>query len=255
MYPILFRIGDFTLRSYGLMVALGFLAAIWMVSREAERVGENKEKIVDLAFYMVLAAVVGARLLYVLLEWQYFSTNPLDAFKIWKGGLVFYGGFLGALAAGALYVRKESMPFWKTADIFALVIPLGHAVGRIGCLLAGCCYGAATNLPWAVEYTHPESLAPLHVHLHPTQVYSSVNNLAIFGILLLLRKRKHFEGQLALTYVFLYSITRGIIEIWRGDDRGILFYGVISPAQLIGVVLAFASIAGMVFLYRRSKSF
>lgn len=251
MYPIVFQIGDFTIRSYGLMVALGFMAGIWIASREAKRVGEESERIVDMAFYMVLAAIIGSRVLHVMVEWRYFFANPVEILKIWKGGLVFYGGFIGAVIAGVLYIRKYAMPFRKTADIFALGIPLGHALGRIGCFAAGCCFGKATDLPWGVEFSHPESLAPLNVHLHPTQLYSSANNLVIFGILMFFRKRRKFEGQLALTYLLLYSLTRGIIEFFRGDDRGTLITSHISTAQGIGIVLAVAAVAGMIWLSRK----
>ena len=251
MYPTIFQYGDLAIRSYGLMVATGLLAGIWVASREAARVGENKDIIVDMAFYMVIAAIIGARLLYVLLEWDYFSVHPIEALKIWKGGLVFYGGLIGAIVAGTVYIKKKSMPFWKTADIFAIGIPLGHAFGRVGCFAAGCCYGLATKLPWAVKFTHPESLAPLHVYLHPTQLYSSLSNLSIFGLLFLMRKRKKFEGQLALTYLITYSIARGILETFRGDDRGALILGYLSPAQIIGIVIVVAAAAGMVFLGKR----
>lgn len=254
MQPIIFQIGDFAIRGYGLMAALGFMAGIWIASREAERLGENKERTMDMAFYMVLAAIIGSRVLHVLVEWKYFSQHPGEIIKIWEGGLVFYGGLIGAVIVGSWYIWKHSMPFWKTADIFAVGIPLGHAFGRMGCFLAGCCYGYATDLPWAVEFSNPDSLAPLHEHLHPTQLYSSLNNLTIFSILFLMRKGKKFDGQLALTYVFLYSITRGIIELFRGDDRGTVYAGYISTAQGIGIVLAISAIFAMVYLNKKAAA-
>ena len=254
MHPILFQVGDFAIRGYGLMAAIGFMAGIWIASKEAERLGVNKELIVDMAFYMVLAAIVGSRILHVAVEWRYFSQHPADIIKIWQGGLVFYGGLIGAIAVGSFYIWRHSLPFWRTADIFAVGIPLGHAFGRLGCFLAGCCYGLASDLPWAVEFTDPNSLAPLHIHIHPTQLYSSLNNLAIFSILFFLRKRKKFEGQLALIYVFLYSITRGLIELLRGDERGAVYAGQISTAQVIGVLLALTALAAMVYLYRKETA-
>ncbi len=253
MYPIVFQIGDFTVRTYGLMLAIGFSVGIWVAVREARRVGESGEKIMDMAFYMILAAIVGSRVLHVIVEWRYFMENPAETVKIWKGGLVFYGGLIGAVIAGTWYIKRHSMPFWKTADIFALAVPIGHAFGRIGCFAAGCCFGRATDLPWGVEFTDPQSLAPLGVHLHPTQLYSSLNNLVIFTILMSFRKRKSFDGQIALTYVLLYSVTRGIIEFWRGDDRGTLLFGYLSTAQGIGIVLAAAAAAGLVALSRKNK--
>ncbi|MBE9503647.1 MAG: prolipoprotein diacylglyceryl transferase [Proteobacteria bacterium] len=254
MYPIIFEIGSFSLRGYGLMVAVGFIVGIWFAAKEAERVGVEKGKVIDLAFYTVLAAIIGSRVLHVIIEWDYFSKNPVEIIKIWRGGLVFYGGLIGAILVGWLYIIKHKMPFWKTTDICVLVIPLGHAFGRLGCFAAGCCHGKITDLPWAVKFTDPESLAPLNVHIHPTQLYSSINNLAIFALLMFLRKRKKFEGQLALTYLFVYSITRGIIEFWRGDDRGVLFFGIFSAAQGIGVILALMSIVGMIYLSKRKEN-
>jgi len=254
MHPILFQIGDFSVRGYGLMVAVGFMAGIWVVSKEAARVGEDREKIVDMAFYIILAAIIGARLLYILVEWRYFVSNPIDVFKFWKGGLVFYGGLIGAVAAGALYVKKHNLRFWKTADIFALAIPLGHAFGRIGCFAAGCCYGKATDLPWAVRFTDPESMAPLHIDIHPTQIYSSLNALAIFAVLMFFRKRKRFEGQLALIYVIVYSITRSLIEFLRADDRGALLAGYISTSQVISLFLVIAAAFAMFYLRGAKKA-
>jgi phosphatidylglycerol:prolipoprotein diacylglycerol transferase len=251
MHPILIEFGDFSLKVYGLMAALGLLSGIWLASREAERTGEDKERVMDIAFYMVLAAILGARLMYVILEWDYFAGRPLDAFKIWQGGLVFYGGFIGAVVAGAIYVRRHAMPFWKTADFFAIGIPFGHALGRIGCFAAGCCYGLATDLPWAVKFTDPNSLAPLHVHLHPTQLYSAAGNFAIFGIVYMMRKKKTFDGQLALTYIALYAVMRSIMEFFRGDDRGAIFFGIISPAQITAMVMVVLAIAGMFYLSRQ----
>jgi len=251
MHPVLVEIGDFSLRVYGLMAALGLLSGIWLASREAVRTGEDKERIMDIAFYMVLAAILGARLMYVILEWDYFANRPLDAFKIWQGGLVFYGGFIGAVVAGGIYVRRHKMPFWKTADFFAVGIPFGHALGRLGCFAAGCCYGLATDLPWAVEFTDPDSMAPLHVHLHPTQLYSAAGNFAIFGILYMLRKKKSFDGQLALLYIALYAVMRSVMEFFRGDDRGAIFFGIISPAQITAMIMVALAIAGMYYLSRQ----
>lgn len=252
MYPIIVEIGDFALRGYGLMVAIGFMAGIWLASKEAARVGAEKEKIIDMAFYMALAAIIGSRVLHVIVEWDYFSDNPAEIIKIWRGGLVFYGGLIGAVLAGGIYIKRHAMPFWKTADIYALAIPLGHAFGRLGCFAAGCCHGKVTDVPWSVRFTSPESLAPLDVHLHPTQMYSAINNLALFALLMFLRTRKKFEGQLALTYLFTYSITRGIIEFWRGDERGALLLGIFSTAQGIGVILALISVIVMVYLSRKT---
>ena len=150
-----------------------------------------------------MASLLGARLLYVLIEYKYFIDNPLEAFKIWKGGLVFYGGMIAAMAAGLIYIRKHDMPLWRVGDIVAPSLAIGQAIGRWGCFFAGCCYGVKTDVPWAITFTNPKSLAPLDIPLHPTQIYLSLNALVIFGILMWLLKRKSFDGQVLWTYGIL----------------------------------------------------
>jgi len=225
MYPVLFQIGNFKIHTYGVFIALGFLTGIILALREAKRVGEEPENILDLAFYSIIAAIVGSRLLYIVLNYQYYIENPLEMIKIWSGGLVYYGGFLLALIVGIWYIRKSHLPLWKTADIIAPSIAIGEAIGRLGCFSAGCCYGKVTTLPWAVTFSNPESLAIVGIPLHPTQLYSSITALFIFLILTVVKRVKKFDGLLIWLYVLLYSITRYVIEIFRGDDRGLIFEG------------------------------
>lgn len=253
MYPILFQIGSFRIHTYGVFIALGFLTGIILALREAKRVGEKPEKILDLAFYLIIAAIVGSRLLYIILNYRYYMENPLEMVKIWSGGLVFYGGFVLALVVGISYIRKNHLPLWKTVDVIAPSIAIGQAIGRLGCFSAGCCYGKVTTLPWAVTFSNPESLANLGVPLHPTQLYSSLNDLFIFLILTVVKRFKKFDGLLIWLYVLLYSITRSIIEIFRGDDRGFLFEGTLSVSQFIGIILGIVSVFMLGYLWRRNK--
>ena len=251
MYPVLFRIGPFTLHTYGVFIAMAFLSAIALALREARRQGEDANKILDLCFYMLVAAIVGSRILYVLINWSTFRHDPFEIVRIWQGGLVFYGGFIGALLTALWYMRRKGLPLLKTADIMAPYIAFGQFVGRIGCFFAGCCYGKTCDLPWAVIFTHPESLAPKGVPLHPTQLYSSLNGLFIFFVLVGIRRIKGFEGQIFWTYVLLYGVTRSIIEHFRGDERGMFVEGMFSTSQLIGLIMAVIAIAMMIILRRR----
>jgi phosphatidylglycerol:prolipoprotein diacylglycerol transferase len=238
MYPVLFGYGKIHIYTYGFFIALGFLTGIFLAKREAVRLGEDPRKITDLCFLILVAAILGARLVYVITEPAYFLAHPLDIVKLWNGGLVFYGGFIAAVLTAIYYLKRHGMPLWKTADMLAPGLAAGHALGRIGCFCAGCCYGRICTMPWAVTFTRADSLAPTGVPLHPTQLYSALNNLMIFALLWFWRKRKKHDGQLFWIYVFVYGITRSIIELYRGDDRGWTVLGIFSISQFIGLSAA-----------------
>ena len=252
MYPVLFRIGPFAVHTYGVFVAMAFLSAIALALREARRVGEDADHILDLCFYMLIAAIVGSRVLYVVIDWPTFQQDPVEIIRIWHGGLVFYGGFIAALLTAFWYTKKKGIPLWKTADILAPPVAFGQFVGRIGCFFAGCCYGRVCDLPWAVTFTDPESLAPKGIALHPTQLYSSLNALLVFVVLVLLRRIKSFEGQIFWMYVLLYGLSRSILEFFRGDERGTLVADMVSTSQLIGVIMAAIAIVMIIVLRPRN---
>ena len=235
MYPILFKVGNITIYSYGFMIALGFFLGIVLAMREARRVGESPEKIMDLCFYILVAAIVGSRLFYVATAWETFADNPLDIIKLWQGGLVFYGGFIGAVVTAAVYLKLAGLPLGKTADILAPSLALGQAIGRLGCFMAGCCYGRTTDVFWSVTFTDRNCLTPVGSALHPTQLYSALSNFAIFAVLLLLSRRNQVTGRVFWTYVLLYGLTRSIIETWRGDFRGAEVFGLLSISQALGL--------------------
>jgi len=253
MHPILVEFGFIKIFTYGLLVATGFFVAILLAGRQGKKEGLDQQKIMDLAFYVLVAALVGGRLLYIVVEYRYFLDNPMEVLKFWKGGLVFYGGFIGAFSVGFWYVRKHQLPVWKVGDIVAPSIAIGQAIGRWGCFFAGCCYGVRTDVPWAITFSDPKSLAPLDIPLHPTQIYLSLNALVIYGILVWLRKRKKFEGQVFWTYGILYSIGRFIIEYYRGDDRGYAVESMLSTSQFIGIFILLLSVF-MWFRLRRSTA-
>ncbi|MBN1255919.1 MAG: prolipoprotein diacylglyceryl transferase [Deltaproteobacteria bacterium] len=252
MHPILLTIGGFNIiKSYGLMIAIGILVGLFLARRQAAREGIDPDKIIDIAFYVLLAALIGSRLLFVLTNFKEYVDNPLDIFKIWEGGLVFYGGLILAVAIGIWCIRRFSLPLWQVTDIFAPSVAIGHTFGRIGCFLAGCCYGKPSSLPWAVTFTDPRSLAPQGIPLHPTQLYSSLGLFAIFAFLIWLRKRKTFHGELLWSYTLVYAIFRFFIEFLRGDPRGSCFGGLLSSAQTIGIFLAGISVVMLLYLRKR----
>lgn len=235
MHPILFQLGPVTIYAYGVAIATAFFVGISLASKRAQKEGLDAQKVIDLCFYLLIAAIVGSRVLYVGINFSYFIKNPLDVFKLWQGGLVFYGGLIAAVIVAFFYLKKNQLPAWRTVDILVPSLALGQAIGRWGCFLAGCCYGKPTGLPWGITFSDPASLAPLHVHLHPTQLYSSLFNLAVFFTLLQIHKTKKFHGQVFWAYLLLYSTGRFIIEFFRGDERGFLFEGILSTSQFIGI--------------------
>ncbi len=253
MFPVLFEFGPLTLYTYGFFVALGVGMGIFFARHEAARVGMDPDRIMDVCFFIVIAAIVGSRLFYVATNVDYFLSAPLDVFKIWNGGLVFYGGFIGAVVVAVVFIKRYKLSLGKTADIAAMAIPLGHFFGRLGCFFAGCCYGQACGLPWAVTFHAPESLAPLHTPLHPTQLYSAAGNLFIFLVLFALRKRKRFTGQLFWLYVMSYGIIRSFIETFRGDYRGGFVFEQVSISQTLGVSLAVVALGVLIVMGRREE--
>jgi len=254
MYPVLLSIGPLTIHTYGFCIAIGFLVALSYVSKTAKRKNINSEIIVDLCFYALVCGMIGGRILYVILEWEHFDNNWFEIFRIWNGGLVFYGGFIAALLFAWQYMRIKQMPMLKTLDILAPAMALAHGFGRIGCFFAGCCYGRMCDLPWAVTFTHPLTLARPNVSLHPTQLYSSVMNFIIFGLLVWLSAKKPKAGIISVAYLCLYGCGRFIVECYRGDDRGAFWFDILSPAQGIGLFMVGAGILLYYFIIRKQKN-
>lgn len=258
MFPILFKIPfiDFPIHGYGVLVAAGFLVGSWVVQYESRRAGEDPARAMDLVFYILIAAIFGSRIVYVLVsEPHKVLENPLYLFRIWEGGLVFYGGFIGAVLISIWYFRKHRLPAWKYADFFAPALALGHGIGRLGCVLTGCCYGRPMlNDTWyaLVFPLNPNSLAPGAIPLYPTQLMESGAEFLLFGLTMFLLRRKKIDGQVITIYVMGYAFSRFLIESLRGDAvRGFLFNGLLSTSQLIAIIL-FAIGYGL-YLYRGRK--
>jgi phosphatidylglycerol:prolipoprotein diacylglycerol transferase len=197
-----------------------------------------------MGFWVVIAAIFGSRLFHVLVYWKNYAKEPAEIFKLWNGGLVFYGGFLAAVAVCIYFLRRHRMPFLPVADASSIGIPLGLAFGRIGCSAAGCCYGKFTTLPWAVVFTDPASLAPLGIPLHPTQVYESLGGFFIFGTLYATRDRFKTPGMMFWTMIIMYGVVRSFLEIFRDDPRG--FLGPFSESQAVSAVLMVYAIVSIV---------
>ncbi|NCD25039.1 MAG: prolipoprotein diacylglyceryl transferase [Deltaproteobacteria bacterium] len=258
MFPTIFEIapfvlfgiqfGPFALHTYGLFVAAGFLLGIAWSMREARERGLDPDLLSDLGFYIILGAILGARILYVLINPVYYWHNPQEILMFWKGGLVFSGGAILATVFALVYLKRKKQDIWQWMDTLVPGIGLGEAVGRIGCLSAGCCYGAACDLPWAITFSHPESLAPLFVPLHPTQIYHSLAGLICFAVAISLKRRLPHSGWLMGIFLIMFAAFRFVIELFRSDYRG--DFGPISVTQLI----ALGAIAlGCFIIYSRRR--
>lgn len=244
MLPKLFEIGPFTLHTYGILLVTAYLLAIALTARLAEKDGIARTYAWDLGFVVILSALVGAKLLMILADFGAYLNEPslLLSAAFWRAGGVFYGGFLGAVAGSALYAwRRPGLPFWAVADAAAPSIALGQAVGRLGCLSAGCDYGLPSNLPWAItftsEYAHEKVGVPLNVALHPTQLYESLTTLLLFLFLLHLHRKRSFRGEVFAVYLITYGMARFLLEFFRGDeDRGFVFSW-LSTSQFISLLI------------------
>ena len=255
MHPILFQFGIIKIYSYGFCVAIGIFVGFIIIQKETQRLARDVEEMSDYIFYGVIISFIGARIFYVIIYFDTFKYNFFDVFKIWQGGLIFYGSFITAFIYSFIYLRIKKMGFWETGDIVSVAVPLGQFFGRLGCTCAGCCYGKISSLPWAIVFHNTNSIAPLGISMHPTQLYSALCNFLIFIFIMSIRKKKQFEGQLLCVYVFLYGTTRFLIEIFRGDSRGYFLINSLSTSQtvsLIGVVFAVFSYA---FLYSKNLKY
>jgi phosphatidylglycerol:prolipoprotein diacylglycerol transferase len=262
MFPELFRIGNFPVNTYGVLLALSFLAALLVAARLGVRDGLPRERIYDLGLWMLLAALVGSKLLMLWTEPSY-REDPSHLFSLdfLRSGGVFYGGLIGAVVTGYFLVRYYGLPWWKTADAFAPGIALGQAIGRLGCFSAGCCWGKPTSAPWGVRFAplgHEITGVPIDVDLHPTQLYESAATLLIFLFLLWLHRRRRFSGQLILFYAVLYSIARFSIEFLRDDPRGdiagLTTWTGLSTSQLISLVVGLGGLLILILRWRRAAT-
>lgn len=262
MYPELFRIGSFPINTYGVFLALAFLTAILITVKLASRDGLPREKVYDLCLWMLLSSLLGSKILMLFTEPEY-RDHPwqLLSLDFLRSGGVFYGGLIGAIVAGYFLMRRYNLPWWKTADACAPGIALGNFFGRQGCFAAGCCWGKPTSLPWGVKFTelgHEITGVPTDTYLHPTQLYESFAMLIVFVFLLLLHKRRRFNGQVILSYALLYSVIRFSIEFLRNDPRGDVF-GLtsltgLSTSQIISIVVGLAALITLILRWQKNNA-
>ena len=267
MDPIAFKIGGFAIYWYGVLVAGGFLAGLWTASRRSVFDGLDGKAVSDLGVWIIVGALIGARVLYVVTEWaEYSDKSFLEWIDFRSGGLVFYGGFIGGATSVILYILiKGSQPLWKIADALAPSIPLGHALGRLGCLMYGCCFGSICDHSWAVQFPFGSHAHNIHnslgllsseathsLHVHPSQIYSAFLNFSLYCGLAWLYRRKRFDGQVFGLYLISYSIIRFNVEFFRGDYQlEQMWFGWIKPGQQLSLILLPVGLVLLIFLWRR----
>lgn len=274
MFPTLFElplpiVGPITIHTYGVLLVASFLAAILVARRLAAQADIDPDIVVDIGVYIILAALVGAKVLLLVVDWEIYSRQfrtlagegggavgqalgflgtaggyvgavAQMGMSLLQAGGVFYGGFMGAVLATIWYARRHQLDLWRVADIAAPAAAIGHGIGRLGCFAAGCCYGIATSLPWGVTYTDTYSGTlvgvPLNIPLHPTQLYEAATNLLLGAFLIWFYRRRQFDGQVFWSYVLAYAVMRFFHEFLRADPRGFLFDNALSTSQLIAII-------------------
>ncbi len=267
MFRALFSIGSFEIHTYGVMQAIAFFTAIFIAVSRAKREGIDPNIVFDLAIWVLVSVVIGARIWYVAEHFGDYSENPYDILKIWQGGLVFYGGFIGAFIGGLLFLKIRKLVFTRTGDIIAPSLAIGIAIGRIGCFLNGCCYGRISRSygiafpgrefspPYADQLKQGliESGASHSLPVIPTQLYSTLDNLVIFGILMVLSRRKPFEGFLIWLFFALYGIHRFIIDFFRYYEGAAKALKIMTLSQAMSLCVVVVSIIALLILYRENK--
>src|SRR4029077_8199059 len=240
-------IGQATIYSYGVLLAAAYLLGLQFALVRARKRNLDASRVMDLGIYIIISALVGAKLLLLVTDFQAFKNNPAELLNLLREGGVFYGGLIVAVTVALWYIRRVGLPLWTTCDVFAPGIALGLIIGRFGCFFAGCCFGKPTSVPWAVTFTDPFAAAnvgtPLNVPLHPTQLYEAGANFVILIFLLATEGLgRKFAGRTFWLYMLLYSVSRYVIEFYRGDERGNPI-GFLSTSQLISVLLAPLAVA------------
>ncbi len=259
MHPILFSIGSFRLPSYGFLLAIALVAALLVIVRLGRREGLQTHVLVDFSTWIILVALVGAKVLMIVSDWSSYASDPREIFSLdtLQAGGVFYGGFIAAVLFSWWYTRAHHLPVLKVFDVYAPGIALGQSIGRLGCFAAGDDYGKPTHMPWGVvfkdPYAHQVGGVPLNVALHPVQLYESAATLLIFGLLMWFYPHKRRDGHVFLAYLTLYAGARFILEFFRGDeDRWFVFHHLLSTSQFIAI-LALLTAAVLFYALKRSS--
>jgi phosphatidylglycerol:prolipoprotein diacylglycerol transferase len=255
MHPRLLELGPVTVYTYGVLLAAAYLLGLKLAMVRARSRGLDQTRVLDLGIYIIISALVGAKLLLLVTDFRAFVETPRELLTLARSGGVFYGGLIVAVVVALWYIRRIGLPLWTTCDVFAPGIALGHVVGRFGCFFAGCCYGRPATVPWAITFTDPYAAmnvgTPLNVPLHPTQLYEAGAEAVILLLLLATEsKGRRYPGRTFWLYMLLYAISRYVIEIYRGDPRGSI--GMFSTSQFISLLLAPLAIGMLLYLRRET---
>ncbi len=243
MHPLLFEIGPIHIRTYGVLLSLAFLIGVWLAAKRGRDRGVAPSFIYDLAIVIILSAIAGSRIYYVVVHYDSFAVDPLSALRIWEGGLSMYGGFIAALLASYLYSSSKGLSFRKVADIVAPTLAIGVAITRVGCFFNGCCFGKATTFFAGVEFPPFSEAGRVFgtVPVHPTQLYASLLALGILWVLIRIDRRNSPEGTLFGAFLVLYSILRFVIDFAR-------YYSVRSTFEFMEIVLTYNQIISLLLL-------
>src|SRR5215831_17380897 len=256
MYPRLIELGPITVYTYGVLLAAAYLFGLQLARVRAKERGLDANRVLDLGIYIIISALVGAKLLLLVTDYKTFSADPRELLTLARSGGVFYGGLIVAVIVALWYIRRIGLPLWTTCDVFAPGIALGHVIGRFGCFFAGCCYGKPTSVPWAITFTDPFAAAnvgtPLGVPLHPTQLYEAGAELLILVFLLATEKSgRQFAGRTFWLYMLLYAVSRYLNLVLRGDELGNV--GPFATSQFISLLLAPLAVAMLLYLGRLGR--
>jgi phosphatidylglycerol:prolipoprotein diacylglycerol transferase len=248
MMPELVKIGAVTLYTYGFMWVVGIWLAVWWGLRRAPRYGVSPDNALDIAFWSVIVGIVGGRMAFVLTNWSQYAPDLLSIFRVWEGGMSYFGGFGLAIATAIYIIRARRIPVWQLGDLAAPSLALGYGIARIGCFAAGCCYGAPTDLPWGV-------LFPGHTHaVHPTQLYATAMNLLIFAGLSWWEPRRRFQGQLFALFLILHGLYRFVNEFFRAGATSALMLGAFTYGHLVAASVMAIGIVLYIGLNRRMQT-
>ncbi|EEG76474.1 prolipoprotein diacylglyceryl transferase [Dethiobacter alkaliphilus] len=237
MHPILFEVGGLSVYGYGAMLAIAFAVGVWGLTREGKRAGLSEDRLFEMVIWIMIAAILGSRILYILLELPRYLADPITVFHVRSGGLSFHGGLIAGIAVGIWYSRRHNMPPGKVADLVAPFLMLGYGIVRIGCLLNGCCFGRRSDVAWALPASYVDDALR-----HPTQLYAFLASMLIFAVLMWRRNKTRFDGQLFLEFILYYSIYRFVVEHFREVSAYAGFLTLGQAVSLIGAVGAFVAI-------------